>query len=461
MYRKDVFDAEGPHHAGASRPGSRSPTSPPRSTAPQPGMKGICLRGLPGWGEVFAPLTTVVNTFGGTWFDKDWNAAGQRAGVQGGHATSTSTWCATHGEAGAAAGRLHRVPEQHRARARSRCGTTPPPPPGRSRPPDSPVAGQDRLRRRRRWRRPRAPAGCTPGPGRSRRPPRSRTTPGSSSPGPSSKKYEELVGAQARLVARCPPASGPRPTRTRSTRRPPAVRRDRPLQAIESADPNNPGVQPRPAIGIQFVDIPEFPDLGTKVSQDVSAAIAGQRTVDEALDKGQKLAEDVAEQVPGRVHGRATRTAGHHGYRTGRVTGKQERHDVPPPDRIAGSSAARPPAGSDRPAASAGRGAAPLLPALIFIDHRHPAAVRGDADHLVHELERLLPGRDAASPGSTTTSTVFTDPDLRARDLHHHRAHRRRVVVVSLRARPGPRAAAGPQVPRPRRRPHPADRARS
>ena len=37
-------------------------------------MKGICLRGLPGWGEMFAPLTTVVNTFGGTWFTKDWQA---------------------------------------------------------------------------------------------------------------------------------------------------------------------------------------------------------------------------------------------------------------------------------------------------------------------------------------------------------------------------------------------------
>ena len=36
------------------------------------GVSGICLRGLPGWGEVFAPLTTVVNTFGGTWFEKDW-----------------------------------------------------------------------------------------------------------------------------------------------------------------------------------------------------------------------------------------------------------------------------------------------------------------------------------------------------------------------------------------------------
>src|SRR5690242_5153444 len=36
------------------------------------GVAGICLRGLPGWGELFAPLTTVVNTYGGTWFEKDW-----------------------------------------------------------------------------------------------------------------------------------------------------------------------------------------------------------------------------------------------------------------------------------------------------------------------------------------------------------------------------------------------------
>ena len=55
MYRKDVFDAEGPHDARPSRPGSRSPTSPRRSTAPQPGMKGICLRGQPGWGAGLRP----------------------------------------------------------------------------------------------------------------------------------------------------------------------------------------------------------------------------------------------------------------------------------------------------------------------------------------------------------------------------------------------------------------------
>jgi sorbitol/mannitol transport system substrate-binding protein len=70
--------------------------------------------------------------------------------------------------------------------------------------------------------------------------------------------------------------------------------------AIESADPLNPGVQPRPAIGIQFVGIPEFPDLGTQVSLDVSSAIAGQRTVDDALERGQKLADDVAERYRSR-----------------------------------------------------------------------------------------------------------------------------------------------------------------
>ena len=40
---------------------------------PSGNVAGICLRGLPGWGEMGAPLGTVINTFGGRWFDKDWN----------------------------------------------------------------------------------------------------------------------------------------------------------------------------------------------------------------------------------------------------------------------------------------------------------------------------------------------------------------------------------------------------
>jgi sorbitol/mannitol transport system substrate-binding protein len=39
---------------------------------PSANQYGICLRGLPGWGEFGAPLTTVVNTFGGEWFNMKW-----------------------------------------------------------------------------------------------------------------------------------------------------------------------------------------------------------------------------------------------------------------------------------------------------------------------------------------------------------------------------------------------------
>ena len=39
---------------------------------PSKNQYGICLRALPGWGEFGAPLTTVINTFGGEWFNTSW-----------------------------------------------------------------------------------------------------------------------------------------------------------------------------------------------------------------------------------------------------------------------------------------------------------------------------------------------------------------------------------------------------
>lgn len=55
-------------------------------------------------------------------------------------------------------------------------------------------------------------------------------------------------------------------------------------------------MNPQPYTGIQFVGIPEFPDLGTQVSQQISSAIAGQVSVDEALRKSQELAVPVGEK---------------------------------------------------------------------------------------------------------------------------------------------------------------------
>mgnify|MGYP000208053577 CR=1 FL=1 len=73
MYRKDLFD-----QAGITVP--EDPTWQEvagwaaQFDNPDAKMAGICLRGKPGWGEVLAPLNTVINTFGGRWYDENWNA---------------------------------------------------------------------------------------------------------------------------------------------------------------------------------------------------------------------------------------------------------------------------------------------------------------------------------------------------------------------------------------------------
>jgi sorbitol/mannitol transport system substrate-binding protein len=65
MYRKDVLD-----EAGISMP--EQPTwdqiADIAREVDSPDMAGICLRGKPGWGDLGASFTTVLNTFGATWW---------------------------------------------------------------------------------------------------------------------------------------------------------------------------------------------------------------------------------------------------------------------------------------------------------------------------------------------------------------------------------------------------------
>jgi len=67
------------------------------------------------------------------------------------------------------------------------------------------------------------------------------------------------------------------------------------LDSILSADPNNSTVDPSPYVGIQFAAIPEFAGIATEVSQEFSAAYAGQQSVEEALAKAQALTNDAME----------------------------------------------------------------------------------------------------------------------------------------------------------------------
>jgi sorbitol/mannitol transport system substrate-binding protein len=61
------------------------------------------------------------------------------------------------------------------------------------------------------------------------------------------------------------------------------------LASINSADPTHPTVQPVPYTVVQFVAIPEFQGIGTAVGQEFSAALAGQKSVADALAAAQAL----------------------------------------------------------------------------------------------------------------------------------------------------------------------------
>ncbi|MGQ0485650.1 MAG: ABC transporter substrate-binding protein [Hyphomicrobiales bacterium] len=62
------------------------------------------------------------------------------------------------------------------------------------------------------------------------------------------------------------------------------------LDSINSADPTKPTVKPVPYVGVQFVAIPEFQGIGTTVGQIFSAALAGEKTLDQALAEAQEAA---------------------------------------------------------------------------------------------------------------------------------------------------------------------------
>jgi sorbitol/mannitol transport system substrate-binding protein len=78
MYRKDVLTK-----AGVKMP--LHPTWQQVATIAKkvntPNMAGICLRGKPGWGDLGAAFTTVLNTFGGTWWSAKADGSPDKAQV--------------------------------------------------------------------------------------------------------------------------------------------------------------------------------------------------------------------------------------------------------------------------------------------------------------------------------------------------------------------------------------------
>jgi sorbitol/mannitol transport system substrate-binding protein len=292
MYNKELFAAKGL-------------TMPERPTWQQvaqfaarlddkkAGVAGICLRGLPGWGELFAPLTTVVNTFGGTWFEKDWTpkvnspefaeatrfyvnlvrAHGEAGAPQAGFTECLNTFgqgkAAMWYDATSAAGTLE---DKAASRVAGKVGYA-----------YAPVNRTKSSGWLWAW------ALAMP-----------KTTKNADAAWQfiswaTGKEYEKMIGSSLGW-SRVPAGKRQSTYAIAEYRQSADAFADITLKSIQEADPVTPGVQPRPALGVQFVGVPEFADLGTKVSQEVSAAIAGSTTVDKALADGQRLAEDVAKE---------------------------------------------------------------------------------------------------------------------------------------------------------------------
>ena len=71
MYRKDLADKAG--ITFAERPTwAQVKDAAAKMNDPKAGVYGICLRGKPGWGDNMAFITTMVNSYGGQWFDMSW-----------------------------------------------------------------------------------------------------------------------------------------------------------------------------------------------------------------------------------------------------------------------------------------------------------------------------------------------------------------------------------------------------
>ena len=295
MYRKDIMQQKG-ITMPAKPTWQEVADIAAKVDGAQPGMAGICLRGQPGWGQIFAPLTTVVNTFGGTWFEKDWTpgvnappfkeavnfyvnlikAHGEKGAPQAGFTEClnnlTQGNVAMWYDATSAAGSL----EAEGSPVKGKLGYV-----------AAPVVKTKSSGWLYAWSWGIQAASTK------------QENAWKFISWASGKDYEKLVGTQlgwSRVPAGKRASTYDIPEYVKAA----AAFAGPTKAAIEAADPTNPGVQPRPADGIQFIDIPEFPDLGTQVSQDVSAAIAGQTTVDEALNKGQRIAEDVAERYQSR-----------------------------------------------------------------------------------------------------------------------------------------------------------------
>jgi sorbitol/mannitol transport system substrate-binding protein len=257
-------------------------------------LYGICLRGQPGWGANMALLSTMVNTFGGRWFDESWHATINSPewknavaeyiklltlyGPPGANANNFNEnlslfaggHCAMWIDATVAAGILS---DPRQSAVATKVAFAPAPIAVTSR-------GAHWL-----WAWALGVAQSS-----SRRPEAMKFIAWATS-----KDYISRV-AELKGWGAVPPGTR-YSTYENSHYREAAQYAPLVLQALSEVDAFHPSALPVPYTGIQYVSIPEFQAIGTQTGQLIAGVLAGRKSLDSALASAQSLADRAVRQA--------------------------------------------------------------------------------------------------------------------------------------------------------------------
>jgi len=294
MYRKDILEK-----AGIEMP--KKPTWPQVADIARkidtPETAGICLRGKPGWGDMGGPFTTVLNTFGGTWWTAKEDGSVGEAQITKPEFKQALTFysdlIADAGQEDAANASFNECLAQYRdGKVAMWYDATVAA--GLLEADDSPVKGKNGF----------APAPVVKTDASGWLWAWSLAIPASTQKQDLAWKYisfatgpEYIKQAGSRVEggwAAIPPGTRKSTYEIPEYKKAAAAFAEPTLEAMASAPIDNPGTTPRPGLpGVQFVGIPEFQDVGNQCTQQFSAVIAKRTSVDAALQACQRVAEGV------------------------------------------------------------------------------------------------------------------------------------------------------------------------
>jgi sorbitol/mannitol transport system substrate-binding protein len=286
MYRKDLMAK-----AGLEMP--EAPTwdfiveAAKAMTDKENEVYGICLRGKAGWGENMAFLTAMSNSFGARWFDMDWKPQFDSPQWK----ETLTTYLDVMNEAGPPGASSNGFNENLALFQTGKCGMWIDATVAASfvtNPKDSQVADQVGF-------------ALAPDNGLGKRGnwlwAWSLAIPAGTQKEAAAKKFIEWATSKDYLAlvaenegwANVPPGTRTSLYENPEYQKVPFAKMT--LDSINSADPQNPTVDPVPYVGVQFVAIPEFQGMATVVGQAFSAALAGSMDAHAALSAAQATAE--------------------------------------------------------------------------------------------------------------------------------------------------------------------------